>query len=148
VLEVHEFEYVAAEGDLALLRLAGMWRGAAPDGDCVLVVDDEHRFDPLPQAAAGSSWRAAYSVPLDVVESGDGFVLATPGGEWVDLPQPIEHGTAAQVIAGLRERLDELEALVDRLRTRIDAGDDRLAEIERRAETLRSAIRAQDGAAA
>jgi hypothetical protein len=167
MFEAHDFEYVLAEPDVALLRLAGLWSGEAPSpSDCRLVVSDgreDEWFEPLPQAGDADRWRAAYSVPARVVESPAArFLLVSPADERLELPRPIEHGTAAREIAAIRAELDrereereraahrvaELEATIGGLRSRIERGDDRLREIERRAEDLRSAIRAKDSAPA
>ena len=146
-----EFEYVATDAELALLRLSGRWTGEAPAG-CLLVVATgagEQRFAPLPQAADADPWRAAYTVPAAIVDDAEArHWLAPPEGGRLELPAPIEHGTSARVIAELRARVTELEELVARVRLRIEVGDDRLAEIERRAEELRSAIGTTDVAPA
>jgi hypothetical protein len=168
MFEVHDFEYVAAEPDVALVRLAGVWSDDShPPAECPLLVldagEDDEWFQPLPQAADPDRWRAAYSVPARIIESpGARFLLVPPTGKRIELPPPIEHGTAAREIAAIRAELDrerseheatsqraaELEALLQGLRSRIERGDDRLREIERRAEDLRSAIRAKDSAPA
>jgi hypothetical protein len=148
MLEVHEFEYVRV-GDEALLRLAGLWPGGDAPADCRLATGDD-TFEPLPQSSKDEKWRAAWSLPLALLESNEAeFALVQAGGERLELPRPIEHGMAAHAMAGLRDELereraraDELDALLGRLRARIETGEDRLVEVERRAEELRDAIRA------
>lgn len=97
--QIEQFEYVKATETTALLRIAGRWRGAAPER-CALVAigtDAATRFDALPQTPSGTSddlWRAAYSAPLEVVETrGAAFELDT-GHARIRLPHPAERGAA------------------------------------------------------
>ena len=138
--KVESFEYVEAGPGLALLRLAGHWRGDVPEGDVVLVArsrGERTELAPLPAPPAdGGTWRAAYSADAELLKAADlAFELKRPLGRPVTLPSPSKHSAEprpsphptrarqeaqADVVAG------EVSAqLADELRT----ANDRMAEL-------------------
>jgi chromosome segregation ATPase len=95
--EPESFEFLKASDTAALLRIAGRWRGGAPD-HCVLVADDGGqtlRIEPLPAPPAGPGdelWRAAYPATVALAQSDAArFTLETVQGP-VGLPRPSERG--------------------------------------------------------
>jgi hypothetical protein len=104
---VESFEYVDA-GPLALLRLAGRWRGAPPSPDDVVLVartgGERIELGPLPAPPADDGlWRAAYSADADMLSDGAGdlaFELEPPAGRSITLPSPTEHAPQPPSRAG------------------------------------------------
>jgi predicted nucleic acid-binding Zn-ribbon protein len=96
--QVEAFEYVEAGPGLALLRLAGTWRGGDPVGGAELVAvsaGERVTLAPLPAPPAGEGdplWRAAYSAPPRLLHAA--FELDLPAGRPIPLPAPVEHGAA------------------------------------------------------
>ncbi|HEV2785934.1 MAG TPA: hypothetical protein VGV67_06075, partial [Solirubrobacteraceae bacterium] len=102
-LEVERFERVAAGGGTVLLRLAGRWRAESRErmAPPMLLLDDgrrSRRLAPLPgpddaSPLAGPDpppWRAAFSIPAELLEGRRlAFALETSRGI-VDLPRPEE----------------------------------------------------------
>ena len=133
---VESFEYVDA-GPLALLRLAGHWRGGPPEGDVVLVARSRgERIElaslPAPPSDDGT-WRAAYSADSDLLADAGGdlaFELEPPSGRAVTLPFPTERPSAAPSPETPRATpapppRDVGTQLADELRT----ANDRMAEL-------------------
>lgn len=85
-LRVESFEYVSVGPELALLRLAGQWRGSAPGGVRLLGAGEELAALPEPPSDGGGLWRAAWSASGSVL--GGPFVLEADDGRVVELPLP------------------------------------------------------------
>jgi hypothetical protein len=100
-LRVESFEYVAVGPDLALLRLAGEWRGPAPDGVRLLSGEEELAALPEPPSDGSPLWRAAFSCSGDAL--GGPFVLEADGGRTVALPLPVDAALPAAPVAVAEE---------------------------------------------
>ena len=156
MLDIYEFEYVPAGGDLALVRLAGVWTdGAAPPG-CRLLVEiegAEEWFEPLPQKWGDDVWRAAWTAPVGIVTAPVArYVLVPPSDERVELPHPIEHGMAAHEIAAVRVEAEheiaavraEAEQEIAAARAELEGERARAEELEGTVAKLRARIEAGD----
>lgn len=106
---VERFEYIRAES-LALVRVGGP--SALITTAALIALDASagaQRFMPLPDLVLGEGegggephvWRAAWAVPLDLVEGDSAFALETREG-WVMLDAPAERRLAA----GCRTRIE------------------------------------------
>lgn len=105
---VERFEYVRAES-LALVRVTGP--SALITTAALIALDASagaQRFMPLPDLVLGEGegasahvWRAAWAVPLDLVEGDCAFALETREG-WIMLDAPAERRLAA----GCRTRIE------------------------------------------
>jgi DNA repair exonuclease SbcCD ATPase subunit len=87
-LRVENFEYVEVGPELALLRLAGAWRGGAPSGVRLIAAGEELAALPEPpsEAEGGGLWRAAWSASGSVLAGP--FVLEADDGRTVELEPP------------------------------------------------------------
>lgn len=90
------FERVEAPGHSVLLRIGGQWREAEPDfaPEVRLLVDGgrgAHSIPALPEGRLANPdagvWRAAFIVPVDLLDSGPAFALASDRAI-IDLPRP------------------------------------------------------------
>ena len=93
--QLEQFEFIRSGGPDALARLAGRWRGSAEAEVELLVTAGGRtaRFEPLPgpPAAREESWRAAYAVPLALLEDpAASFSLSPARGAPVELPRPTD----------------------------------------------------------
>ena len=108
------FEFIPTTPRHALMRVRGRWEGDPADSHAAphLLADRggrTHRFAPLDPAEAliaptpdPETWRAAFGVPLDVVEDDAvEFTLEAADGLRISLPAPKESGAAG---AARRER--------------------------------------------
>ena len=98
-LRVESFEYVAVGPGLALLRLAGEWRAAAPAGARLLATppdgaEEELAALPEPPGDGSPLWRAAFSADSALLGGHVRFRLEADDGRAVELPQPVERGVA------------------------------------------------------
>lgn len=107
--ETEQFEYLKATETTVLLRVAGRWRGKAPES-CALIAltgDGATRLEPLPPAPGGTRddlWRVAYSGPIALVEQRGARFALEMGDERVALPRPGERGAPAAAAAPKREK--------------------------------------------
>jgi DNA repair exonuclease SbcCD ATPase subunit len=107
-LRVESFEYVEVGPELALLRLAGEWRGEEPAGVRLLGAGEELAALPEPPSdGAGGLWRAAWSAPAAVL--GGPFVLEGGDGRVVELPLPRDAALPAVVVEPKEEAAPEAE---------------------------------------
>jgi hypothetical protein len=149
--EVERFESVAAGRGVALLRLAGRWRGEAngTTGRPVLIVDDgraSHRLAALPEPEGqGDPWRAAFSAPADLL-SGERLAFALDaGGETIRLPAPAEHALrpaderAAPARTALEGAVTELSARLAEAEERAAHATEAAAAVRRRELEVRRA---------
>src|SRR5829696_9048556 len=97
--ELEEFEYLPATTGTALVRVAGKWRADAeqelpPMALLVWTPLGDDRVTPLPDAnrdgatadAEGLPWRAAFSLAIHVLTSGEATFLLAGEGVEVELP--------------------------------------------------------------
>jgi hypothetical protein len=137
--ELEEFEYIPATAGTALVRIAGTWRAEAeqdlpPVALLVRTPVGEDRIAPLPDAARdgakagaeGSPWRAAFSLAIHVLTTGNATFLLDGEGVQIELPAPRERGADGRV-TDRRAAGRELQVANDELRTRV-------AELERQLE--------------
>jgi hypothetical protein len=99
-LRVDEFEYVEVGADLALLRVAGAWRGVEPHAVALIAERSGMEIElptlPEPPDDGAGLWRAAFSARADLLDGHSAFVLVADDGRVVELPEPGPHGMAAE----------------------------------------------------
>ncbi len=96
--DIKQFEYLRATDTMVLVRVAGRWRGKAPEACALIAVarDGATRLEalpPVPTAGGDDLWRAAYSAPLALVEQRSTRFSLETGHDRVALPRPGERGT-------------------------------------------------------
>ncbi|MDQ6915828.1 MAG: hypothetical protein M3155_08465, partial [Actinomycetota bacterium] len=158
--EVERFEQVPAGSGVALLRVAGRWRGHAGEvaRPPTLIVDDgraARRLAALPGPESnGDPWRAAFSAPAALLSAERLDFALDAGGTIVDLPHPVEQRLPSA--APVRDEADRARNDAEGRATRLDqlgredAGDaeERAAELDRaRAEAEGRAVEAADAVA-
>jgi hypothetical protein len=113
-LRVENFEFVEVGEDLALLRLAGVWRGDEPES--VRLIASRHEGEeelaalPEPPDDGSGLWRAAFSAHPGHFDGATLFTLEAVDGRAVELPEPVEHGSAAVDVAEQVEEEPEPDA--------------------------------------
>ena len=102
-LRVETFEYVEVGADLALLRLAGEWRGDVPHAVALIAghggEEQELAALPEPPDDGAGLWRAAFSAGTELLGGRATFTLETGDGRVVRLPQPQPHHVVAPAAA-------------------------------------------------
>ena len=148
---VESFEYLPSDSQVALLRLAGVWRaGRPPLGTELVAVAGGERVTltalPAPHPAASDVWHGAYSVPADLL--GAAFELELPTERAIPLPAPTEIGArkepprAAGLALGREEsrRRRALRRALSEERDARRAAERTAAEERERAERAEAAL--------